>query len=101
MLIHGVTYSQVMSVTEDAAMDRFNKHYAEVSTLYPHHGTHGLALPFGWTNGIPTEPSHCHDTLSATPTNSPLGYVMVAPVSTKDIQRPLLWQNKSAVPNGN
>ena len=49
------------------------KHSAEVSTLYPHHGIRGLALPFGWTNGIPAEPSHCHETLPATPTNSPLG----------------------------
>ena len=43
------------------------------STLYPHHRTHGVTLPFGWTNGIPTKPLHCHDTLPATPTNSPLG----------------------------
>ena len=62
-----------MSVTKDAAIDRFNKHYAEVSTLYPHYGTHGLALPFGWTNGVPTKPIYYHDTLPATPTNSPLG----------------------------
>jgi hypothetical protein len=73
MLIHGVTYLRAVSVTEDAAIDRFNKHSVEVSTLYPHHGTDGLALPFGWTNGIPTEPTHCHDTLLATLTNSPLG----------------------------
>ena len=29
-----------------AAVDRFNTLYRG-STLYPHHGTHGLALPFG------------------------------------------------------
>ena len=44
-----------------------------LSTLYPHYGTHGLALPFGWTNGVPTKPIYCHDTLPATPTHSPLG----------------------------
>ena len=26
-------------------------------TLYPHHGTHGLVLPFGWTNDVPTKPA--------------------------------------------
>ena len=75
MLIHGVTYSRVVSITEDATIDRLNI-LCIGSTLYPHHGTHGLALPFGWTNGIPAELSHCHDTLTATPTNSPLGLVM-------------------------
>ena len=58
-----------MSVTMDSAIDRLNT-LCRGSTLYPHHGTHGLALPFGWTNDIPTEISHCHDTLSATPTYS-------------------------------
>ena len=48
-------------------------HSAEVSTLYPHYGTHGLALPFGWTNGVPTKPIYCHDTLPATLTHSQLG----------------------------
>ena len=57
-----------------AAIDRFNIHSAEVSTLYPHYGTHGLALPFGWTNGVPTKPIYCHDTLPATPTNTPSGF---------------------------
>ena len=42
-------------MTEDAAIDRFNTHSAEVSTLYPHDETHGLALPFVWTNGVPTK----------------------------------------------
>ena len=54
------------------------------STLYPHHGTHGLAFPFGWTNGIPTKPLHCHSTLPATPTQIPNGLVLGGPVSTKD-----------------
>ena len=84
MLIHGVTYSRAMSVTEDAAIDRLNAHSAEVSTLYPHYGTHGLAFPFGWTNGIPTKPLHCHNTLPATPTQIPNGLVLGGPVSTKD-----------------
>ena len=95
MLIHGVTYSRAMSVTEDAAIDRFNKHSAEVSTLYPHHGTHGLALSFSWTNGIPTEPSHCHDTLPATPTNSLLGLSHGWPRAYQRHQRPLSWQKRS------
>ena len=72
MLIHGVTYSRVVSVIEDTAIDRLNTLYRG-SALYPHHGIHGLALPFGWTNDIPTELPHCHDTLSTTPTNSPQG----------------------------
>ena len=56
MLIHGVTYSRVVSVIEDVAIDRLNT-LCRGSTLDPHHGIHGLALPFGWTNGIPTKPS--------------------------------------------
>ena len=44
--------------------------------MYPHYRTHGLALPFGWTNGVLTKPSYCYDTLPATPTNSPLGLVL-------------------------
>ena len=68
-LIHGVTYSRVVPITEDAAIDRFNTP-CRGSALYPHHGIQGLPLPFGWTNGIPTKPSPCHDTLPPTPTNS-------------------------------
>ena len=52
--------------------------------MYPHHGTHGLAHPFGWTNGIPTKPLHCHNTLPATPSQIPNGLVLGGPMSTKD-----------------
>ena len=78
-------------MTEDATIDRLNTHSAEVSTPYPHHRTHGLALPFGWTYGMPTELSHCHDTLSATPTNSPLGLVLGGP-SLPKAKWPPSWQ---------
>ena len=61
-----------VSITVDSAIDRFNT-LCRGSALYPHHGTHGLALPFGWTNGVPTKPIYCHDTLPATPTHSQLG----------------------------
>ena len=65
--------------------------------MYPHHGTHGLALPFGWTNDVPTKPSYCHDTLPATPTNSPLGYVLGGPVPTKGTNG---HRRGKMVPNG-
>ena len=74
-LIHGVTYSRVIPITEDTAIDRLIT-LCRGSALYPHHRTDGLALPFGWTNGITTELSHFHDTLTATPTNYPLGLVL-------------------------
>ena len=67
----------------DSAIDRLNT-LCRGSTLYPHHGTHGLTLPFGWTNDIPTKPFHCHSTLSATPTQIPNGLVLGGPVSIKD-----------------
>ena len=73
LLTHGVPYFRTRPLSAGAAIDRFNIHSAEVSTLYPHYGTHGLALPFGWTNGVPTKPIYCHDTLPATPTHSQLG----------------------------
>ena len=65
LLTHGVTFSRPRPLSTGTAIDRFNIHSAEVSTLYPHHGTHGLALPFGWTNGVPTKPIYCHGTLPA------------------------------------
>ena len=61
LLTHGVTSSRPRPLSAGAAIDRFNIHSAEVSTLYPHYGTHGLALPFGWTNGVPTKPIYYHD----------------------------------------
>ena len=60
-LIRGRDYRQI------------NIHSAEVSTLYPHYETHGLALPFGWTNGVPTKLIYCHDTLPALLTQTPPG----------------------------
>ena len=59
-------------MTEDAAIDSLNT-LCRGSALCPHYGTHGLVIPFGWTNDIPTKPIYCHDTLPATPTHSPLG----------------------------
>ena len=47
LLTHGVTYFQPGPLSAGAAINRFNIHSAEVSTLYPHYGTHGLALSFG------------------------------------------------------
>ena len=73
LLTHGVTYFRPGPLSVGAAIDRFNIHSVEVSTQYPHYGTHGLALPFGWTNGVSTKPIYCHDTLPATPAHSPLG----------------------------
>ena len=67
------------------------------SALYPHYGTHGLALPFGWTNGIPTEPSHCHNTLMDTPTNSPLGSVLGDPAYQRQNYH---RHGKQTVPDG-
>ena len=72
-----------MGPSTDATSDRFNT-LCIGSTLYPHHGTHGLAFPFGWTNGIPTKSLHFHNTLPATPTQIPNGLVLGGPVSTKD-----------------
>ena len=66
------TYYELMPMIEDAAIDRLNT-LCRGSTLYPHHRTHGLVIPFGWTNDIPTKPTYCHDTLPATPTHSQLG----------------------------
>ena len=37
-LIHGVTYSRVMPITEDATIDRLNT-LCRGSALYPHYGT--------------------------------------------------------------
>ena len=82
-----------MSVTKDAAIDRFNKHSTEVSTLYPHHGTHGLALPFGWTKGVPTKPSYYHALSRATPTISLSGLGLGWPRVYQRHQRPSSWQN--------
>src|SRR3989337_2802246 len=63
-------------------------HSAEVSTLYPHHGTHGLVLPFGWTNDIPTKPIYCM-TLSRPLQQTPLWAMSwVSPMSTRDILPP-------------
>ena len=72
LLAHSVTDYE-LPIPAGAAINRFDTHSIEVSTLYPHIGIHGPEPPFGWTNDIPTEPTHCHDTLPATPTNSPLG----------------------------
>ena len=83
LLTHGVPYFRPGPLSADAAIDRFNIHSAEVSTLYPHYRTHGLALPFGWTNGVPTKPSYCHDTLLPTLTNAPLEFRPGGPMPTK------------------
>ena len=59
-------------------------HSAEVSTLYPHHGTHGLVLPFGWTNDVPTNPVYCM-TLSRPLRQTPLwamSWVTLCPSDT-------------------
>ena len=63
------------------------------STLYPHHGTLGLTLPYVWTNGVPTKPTYRHDTLLATPTNTPLGFSPGWPRAYQRHQRPPSWQN--------
>ena len=94
MLNHGVTYLRAVSVTKDAAIDRLNT-LCRGSALYPHHETHGLALPFGWTSGIPTELSRCHGTLAATPTNSLSGLSPGWPHAYQRHQRPPPWQKRS------
>ena len=45
-----------LSNTVDAAI-RIDFTLCRGCTLYPHHGTHGLVLPFGWTNDVPTKPA--------------------------------------------
>src|SRR3954471_13818522 len=72
-----------MPMTEDAAIGSLTNTLCTDRALYPHHRTHGLALPFGWTNGVPTKPIYCHDTLPATSTHSPLGLSWVAPYLPK------------------
>ena len=72
-----------MPMTEDAAIGSLNT-LCRGRALYPHYGTHGLALPFGWTNGVPSKLIYCHDTLPATPPQIPNGLVLGGPVSTKD-----------------
>ena len=89
-----MTYYRVVSITEDAAIDRLNTLYRG-SALYPHHRTHGLALPFGWTNGLPTKTFPCHDTLPATPTNSLSGLSHGWPHAYQRHQRPPSWQKRS------
>ena len=54
-MIHGVTYSRVMPITEDVAIDRLNT-LCRGSALYPHYGTPGLAFPFGWTKAFRRNP---------------------------------------------
>ena len=73
LLTHSVTDYELGPYLRAWLLIDLNTHSAEVSTLYSHHGTHGLALPFRWTNGVLTKPIYCHDTLPATPTHSPLG----------------------------
>ena len=92
MLIHGVTYFRVVSITEDAAIDRLNT-LCRGSAVYSHHRTHGLALPFGWTNGLPTKTFPCHDTLPATPTNSLSGLSHGWPHAYQRHLQPPWWQN--------
>jgi hypothetical protein len=96
LLTHSVSYYELCPYPRTRLSIDYI-HSAEVSTLYPHHGTHGLVLPFGWTNDVPTKPNLLHGTLPATPTNSPLGYVMGDPVSFRHL--PSSWPNKT-VPNG-
>lgn len=74
-------------------------HYTHVSTLYPHHTTQGLVLPFGWTNIVLTKPIYCM-TLSRPVRQIPLwSKSWVAPM--------LLWTSTgqrrgetNTVPNG-
>lgn len=73
LLTHSVTDNELGPYLRARLSIHLNTHSAEVSTLYPHHRSHGLALPFRWTNGILTKLICCHDTLPATLTNSPLG----------------------------
>ena len=87
-------------MTADEAINRLNTHSAEVSKLYPHHGTHGLSLPFGWTNGIPTKPIYYQDTLLATPTNTAFGFGPGWPRAYQRHQRPPSWQNKNGPKRG-
>ena len=57
-----------------------NTHSVEVSTLYPHDGTQGLALPFGWTNGVSTKTALLPMTLSRQLRPAPLwAWSWVAP----------------------
>ena len=71
MLIHGVTYSRVMPITEDAAIDRLNT-LCRGSALYPHYGTPGLAFPFGWTKAFRRNPPFVmHSPRPLRPTPSP------------------------------
>ena len=92
LLTHDVTYFRTGPLSAGAAIDRFNIHFAEVSTLYPHYGTPGLALPFRCTNGVPTKLSYCHDTLPATPTQQPLRVQSWWPRAYQRHQRPPSWQ---------
>ena len=56
-------------MTEDATIDRLNTHTLERLAHFTHTTElTGPALPFRWTNGVPTKPTYCHDTLLATPT---------------------------------
>src|SRR5215216_2454483 len=90
-------------MTENTAIDRLNTHSAEVCTLYPHHRTHGLVLPFGWTNDVPTKPIY-YMTPSRPLQETPLWAMSwVDPISPLDIRhlrdRPPSLQNKN-VPSG-
>ena len=64
--------------------------------MYPHHETHGLALPFGWTNGVPKKPIYCHDTLPATPTNTPFGFSPGWPMPTKGLTATVVAKQKQS-----
>ena len=96
LFAHSVTYSELGPYPRAWLSIDLNTHSAEVSTLYPHHGTQGLALPFGWTNGVPINPIYCHDTLPATPTNC-LSGLMGRPMPTKGI---FGHRRGKTVPNG-
>ena len=89
-----MTYSRVLPITEGTAIDRLNT-LCRGSALYPHHEIHGLVIPFGWTNDILTKPSHCPDTLPATPTNSLSMLSPGWPHAYQRHQRPPSWQKRS------
>ena len=91
-MIHGVTYSRVLPITEGAAIDSLNT-LCRGSALYPHYGT--LASHSHMCGpGISTKPSYCHDTHPATPTNTAYGFSPGWPMPTKGLTATVVAKQK-------
>ena len=88
-----MTYYRVVSITEDAAIDRL-KHTLQRLAHFTHTTElKGLTLPFRWTNSVPAKLSYHHDTLPATPTHSLSGLSYGWPHAYQRHIRPPSWQN--------